>query len=382
MEVLIIGKPAINIYLPLVEFPQEGDVFIINSKNESVGSVSAVSACLLAKWGMKPYFTGVVGNDGYAEKIRNVFAEYKINTKFMETNFEHGTANNYFVLNTKSGVVTKIIYNDPSVELEKYKYDFQPDWAIMDGTDTAGAMALLNNDHKVKTVFYARKADQNTATLASKCTYVVCTQAYAEGLTKIKPNDNAESYVNLYQKIVDVSGKNNVIVILNNRKILYCEENKVKVMPEMQINISDSSSFDSVFTGTLAFALMHDVKIDEAIKFANTSAAISLTKIGEEPAIPTLDEVLDNSGLRDQFKSYKPADSKPEEAPAEEATQEAPQAETPSESTPNAFDQAPVETTQEQPATSEAPPAEEKPVEEAPKEEAQEPQHEETNIFG
>ena len=389
MEVLIIGKPAINIYLPLVEFPQEGDVFIINSKNESVGSVSAVAACLLAKWGIKPHFTGVVGNDGYAEKIRNVFSEYKINTKFMETNFEHGTANNYFVLNTKSGVVTKIIYNDPNVELEKYKYDFQPDWAIMDGTDTAGAMALLNNDNKVKTVFYARRADQNTITLAGKCKYVVCTQAYAEGLTKVHPEDSAESYVNLYQKIVDVSGKNNVIVILNNRKILYCEENKVKVMPEMQINISDSSSFDSVFTGTLSFALMHDVKIDEAIKFANTAAAISLTKIGEEPAIPTLDEVLDNSGLRDQFKSYKPQEEAPvEETPQEGTEQATPEAQETQESTPSAFDQTPVEATEEsKPAeetTAETPaetPAPEAPAE-TKTEEVTEPPHEETNIFG
>ena len=184
------------------------------------------------------------------------------------------------------------------------------------------------------------------------------------------------------QKIVDVSGKNNVIVLLNNRKILYCEENKVKVMPEMQINITDSSSFDSVFTGSFAFALMHDIKIDEAIKFANTSAAISLTKVGEEPAIPTLDEVFDNSGLRDEFKSYKPQETAPE-APVEtaEAPQEAPQ-ET-AEATPSAFEQKPVETSETQEAPVETPPQEEVKAEEvAQPQETQEPQHEETNIFG
>ena len=159
-------------------------------------------------------------------------------------------------------------------------------------------------------------------------------------------------------------------------------------MPEMQINISDSSSFDSVFTGTLAFALMHDVKIDEAIKFANTAAAISLTKIGEEPAIPTLDEVLDNSGLRDQFKSYKPQDEAPaEEAPQEGAEQATPEPQETQESTPSAFDQTPVEATESAPAP-EAPaetpaetPAPEAPAE-AKTEEVTEPPHEETNIFG
>ena len=51
METIIIGKPAVNVYLPLQEFPEEGDVFLIRQKNESVGNVGATSACLLAKWG-------------------------------------------------------------------------------------------------------------------------------------------------------------------------------------------------------------------------------------------------------------------------------------------------------------------------------------------
>ena len=381
MEVLIIGKPAVNVYMPLVEFPHEGDVFTITGKNESVGSVSAVSACLLAKWGIKPHYTGVVGNDAYGEKIRNTFSEYKVNSKFMETNFEHGTATNYFILNTNSGIVTKILYNDPNVELEKYKYDFQPDWAIMDGTDTAGAMALINNDGRVKTVFYARKADNNTVVLAGKSKYVVCTQAYAEVLTKFKPEDTAESYVELYQKIVDSTGKNNVIVILNSRKILYSEQNKVKLLPEMKINISDSSSFDSVFTGALTYALMAELKLDEAIKFANTAAAISLTKIGEEPAIPTLDEVFDNSGLRDRFKSYQPT-QQPEATQEEQPVQET----QPTEPTqPSAFDQQPVpaetQPVQEAPVPEAAPAPEAQPAPVQAEVEPQ-PQHEDTNIFG
>ena len=88
METIIIGKPAVNVYLPLQEYPKEGEVFHIDNKLESVGNVGATTACLLAKWGVKNHFTGVVGNDAYAEKIRNTFQEYKIDTKYMETNFD------------------------------------------------------------------------------------------------------------------------------------------------------------------------------------------------------------------------------------------------------------------------------------------------------
>lgn len=301
METIIIGKPAMNIYLPLQEFPQEGDLFIIKGKNESVGNIGATSACLLAKWGMSTHFTGVVGNDSYAEKIRDTFKTYRVNSKFMETDFEIGTAVNYNILNAKTGVVTKILYNNFESQLKKFKYDFIPDFGIIDGTDFAGAHALLNNNGSVKTVFYGRIGDKDTVAMSKRCTWAVVTEKFAEMMTKETPDGSAEGYVSLYQKIVDSSGKSNYIVILNNHKILYCVDGKVKMLPEMKINIADASSFDSIFVGALSFALMNNIALDDAIKFANTAAAISLSRIGEVDAIPEIDEVLDNSGLREKF---------------------------------------------------------------------------------
>ena len=394
MEILVIGKPAMNVYMPLQEYPQEGDVFTITGKNETLGGVGAVSACLLAKWGIKPHFQGVVGNDPYGEKLRNTLSEYKVESKHVETNFEKGTAVNYIILNIKNGNVTKIRYNDPQVEVTKFKYDFQPEWAILDGSDTAGAMALLNNDAKVNTVFYARIADQNTITLAKRCKYVICTQTYVEGMTKTKidPEASTQDLVDLYQKLVDVSGSNNNIVLLNNKKILYSESNKVKLLPEMKINHSDVSSFDSVFTGAFLYAMINNIILDEAVKFANTAAGISLSKVGEEPAIPTIDEVLDNSGLRDRFKidttQIAQVGTNTQGATQEQvSTEQAVETPAPAEATPqvDAFAQAsegaqavseltqpteqPVATTPETPAP--AQPAE-----------PQVPPHEETNIFG
>ena len=301
MEIIVIGKPAINVYLPLVEFPQEGDLFNITAKNESVGNIGATSACLLAKWGMSTHFSGVVGNDSYADKIRQTFMEHKVNTKFMEVNFETGTSTNYIILNTKSGVVSKILYNDTEATLNKFKYDFIPDFAVIDGTDLPGAWGLLNTNGSCKTVFYGRVGDKDTVNVSKKCTWVVCTQQFVEMMTKTKLEDSQEAYIDIYQKIVDISGKSNYIVLLKNRKILYSIDGQVKLVPEMKINVADLSSFDSIFVGALSFCLANDVKIDDAIKFADTAAAISISRIGEVGAIPTVDEVLDNSGLREKL---------------------------------------------------------------------------------
>lgn len=301
METIIIGKPAVNVYLPLQEFPNEGDVFHINTKYESVGNVGATSSCLLAKYGLKNHFTGVVGNDAYAEKIRNTFKEYGIDTKYIETNYENGTVVNYMILNTKNGITTKVLYNDPENQLVKYKYDFIPNFAIIDGTDFAGAYALLNNTANCQTLFYARFGDKDTINLSKRCTYVVCTQVFAEMMSKETIDDSQASCINLYQRLVDISGKSNYIIILKNHKILYCVDGKVKLVPEMKMNIVDYSSFDSIFVGALAFALIRNINLDDAIKFADTAASISIGKVGEVDSIPELMEVLENSGLKEKF---------------------------------------------------------------------------------
>jgi ribokinase len=315
MEVIAIGKPALNVYLPLQEFPQEGDLFNITSKVESVGNVAATSACILGKWGIPAHFSGVVGNDATAEHIRDTFKKYNVNSKFMETNFTSSTCTNYIILNAKTGVTTKVLFNDVNAQLTKYKYDFIPGFAILDGTDVAGSLALLNNNGaSCKTLFYARRADKETVSLSKKCNHVVCTESFAVTLTHSELDGSAEGYVNMYQKIVDVCGNSNYIVILNNHKILYAVDGAVKMLPEMKINVTDSSSFDSVFVGALAVALIKGLSLDDGIKFANTAAAISLTKVGEETSIPTIEDVLDNSGMREKFGLKETVQQAPAEA--------------------------------------------------------------------
>lgn len=314
MDILTIGKPAINIYLPLQDFPLKGDIFTINKKNESLGNVAATSACLLGKWGMKAHFTGVLGNDAYAEKIRNTFALNKVDSKYLEVSFEKETCVNYNVLNIKDGSNFRILFNDVSHQLTRYKYDFIPNYAIIDGTDFAGAHALLNNNTNCVTVFYGRVADKDSVAMSKRCTYTVCSENFAKGLARVENVETAVDYVNMYQHIVDIGGNSNYIVILNSHKILYSVSGKVKMLPEMKINIVDYSSFDSVFTGAFLYSIANNMVLDDAIKFANTAAAISITKIGEAIAIPELDEVLDNSGLREKLGQAREVNKAPVEA--------------------------------------------------------------------
>ena len=305
MEIIAVGKPAIDVYLNLVEFPQEGDVFRINKKVESVGNAAATSACLLSKWGFHVNFCGSIGDDGYADKIKNVFKEHKINTKYLETDYEGGCAVNNFIVNTKNKNITKILYSSDTSALKRFKFDFTPEWAVFDGTDIPATLGVINTNPGLKSVFFLNTVNKDINNIAKKCTWIIVNQNYAVNLTKAQLDGSAEAYVAMYQQLVDINGQSNYIILLNNHKILYVEDGKVKMLPDLQFNMEDSSSFESIFTGAFTFAMALGLTLDEAIKFANTATSIGLGKVGEVDSIPDIQEVIDNSGLAERINEQK-----------------------------------------------------------------------------
>ena len=325
MEIIAVGKPAIDVYLNLIEFPQEGDVFRLNKKIESVGNASATSACLLSKWGLHVNFCGSVGDDGYADKIKNVFKEHKINTKYLETDYEGGCAVNNFIVNTKNKSITKILYSSDTSALKRFKFDFTPDLAVFDGTDIPATLGVINTNPGLKSVFYLNTVNKEINNIAKKCTWIIVNQNYAVNLTKAQLDGSAEAYVAMYQQLVDINGQSNYIILLNNHKILYVEDGKVKMLPDLQFNNEDSSSFESIFTAAFTFAVALDLSLDESVKFANTATSIGLGKVGEVDAIPNLQDVIDNSGLAARINEQK-AKITGNDYQAPTSTQAAPQA--------------------------------------------------------
>jgi hypothetical protein len=118
--------------------------------------------------------------------------------------------------------------------------------------------------------------------------------------TQITTNDCDADIVQLS---VDMFGQTASIENLSDLYEMYPlgEEGKVKMLPEMKINEADKSSFDSIFTSALSFGLICNMTMNDAIKLGNTAAAMSLSKIGEQAAIPELDDVLANSGLKEKL---------------------------------------------------------------------------------
>jgi ribokinase len=63
-------------------------------------------------------------------------------------------------------------------------------------------------------------------------------------------------------------------------------------LPTKQVEVVDTTAAGDVFNGAFAYAIAKGEDIEDAIRYANAAATISVTRMGAQPSIPTVDEML------------------------------------------------------------------------------------------
>jgi ribokinase len=64
-----------------------------------------------------------------------------------------------------------------------------------------------------------------------------------------------------------------------------------RLVPGFKVNAVDTTAAGDIFNGALSVALAEGKALDEAIRFANAAAAISVTRLGAQPSAPRRTEI-------------------------------------------------------------------------------------------
>ncbi len=298
MKILVVGKPVYNTILTVENYPEENLKYNAVEKLNLGGGASLYAATLLGKWNMQVGYSGMIGSDDAGKEIKQQLDKYNVGTKLLEINYEHSTNKSYIIINKQNGSSTELSNINHEVNVKKFKYDFKPDYILLDGSDEDGSLAALNNHPDAKVILFANKVSESLYNLSKKCDYVVANKDYAEALTKLKLDQKSKNLVNFMQKIKDFNRANHV-VMMRDKGVLYVSDNQVKMMPAININsIVDDTHSGFIFFGAFAYGIINNYNIDDAVKLANVSAGLSLTKLGSENALVELNDVLDLSGIK------------------------------------------------------------------------------------
>lgn len=267
MNVLIIGKPQIDVTLIIDEYPSEGTTNLVKEREIIPGGISLYVAIMLANWGVKVAYTGVIGGEEEGLKVKSILENNRLESKYIEINYEVKTDKNYSVL-SNTGKRTNIMYNNEKY-LSKYRFDFDPDYIITDGSDIPGALGVINNYPNAKVIMLAKELTKNHYNLTKKCSYVVASGKFASAAVKLPINyKKSKTLVELIQKLQDLENAKYTIN-LEDHGTLYVKDRQVKYIAKIESNLRDEYMREAAFFGAFCYGILNNLDIDSVSKISN-----------------------------------------------------------------------------------------------------------------
>ncbi|KVL79051.1 ribokinase [Burkholderia ubonensis] len=122
--------------------------------------------------------------------------------------------------------------------------------------------------------------------------YLIPNEVEAAALTGLPIRDPADAEV--AARALQAGGARNVLVTLGARGVLaLTADGAARHYPASAVQAVDTTAAGDTFIGGFAARVAGGADVDAAIRFAQRAAALSVTRAGAQPSIPTLAELAD-----------------------------------------------------------------------------------------
>lgn len=285
-KVLCIGQVAYDITLLVDHYPEENKKMRVNEKVECAGGSAFNSAYLLKTWEVDASFIGSIGKDYYGSKIQQEAQEIALPCFFHETDM---TTTSYIITNVSTGSRTILTNKNKSAiyqgKIPEEKYDM----LVLDSNEVELSLKMLEKYPNVISILDAGKLCDEVLTLGKKVDYFVCSKDFAEKFTNLSLQGD-EDYRKAYDLIKE-HFQNKVIITLEEKGCFTKLEDYVLV-PSIPVKSVDSTGAGDIYHGALAYFILEDYPLLDAMRYANIAGALSVTKIGSKASQPQKEEVL------------------------------------------------------------------------------------------
>lgn len=286
-KVVIVGSINVDMVFTSDIRPKAGETVLGNAFSIIPGGKGANQAVAAAKLGAKTYMIGCVGNDSNGEfSLRNL-QNMNVNTEGVKIidDIPTGVANIVVADNDNSIIVIsganfevnkEIIENNKSLILSADIVLLQLEIPM----NIVEYIIEICSKHNVKVLLNPAPAAKLSNTVIENATYITPNE---HELKIIFNNNNTDEILKSYP--------NKLIVTLGSKGVKYFDGNEIKQIPSNKVDVVDTTGAGDTFCGGLAAALVRGDNLEDAIIFANKAASFTVTKLGAQSGMPTLNQL-------------------------------------------------------------------------------------------
>ncbi len=297
-NIIILGSANMDMVIKTDHFPEPGETMIGGEFLLVPGGKGANQAVAAARMGGRVMLIARMGNDLFGKQNLANFEKEGIDTRFITLDPEQPSGVAQITVN-KQGENTIIVAPGANFAVGKNEIE-----ALQRDIDKAGILlmqleiplhaildaAKLAAKRGVKVILNPAPAQKLPDEIFPHLFMITPNETEAGILTDIKVVDEKSAYLAAEQLVG--RGIDQVIITLGAAGAFVYSPTFKGIIPTTQVEVMDTTAAGDTFNGALAVALVEGKDIQSAVRFALKAATISVQRMGAQPSIPTLDEVV------------------------------------------------------------------------------------------
>ena len=295
-KIIVIGSSNTDMVVRSEHLPRPGESVVGGGFMMAGGGKGANQAVAVARMGHRVIFAAALGDDMFGDAALSGYQRFGIDTSFIVRK------------DTPSGVALIMVdsegQNSISVALGANNAltidDVLPALEQIDAGDivllqleipmaTIEAVVAIASAKGAKVILNPAPAATVSENILSKLYLITPNQTEAQTLTGIEVKD--EVTANLAAQVLCSRGVDRVVITMGSLGAYLYEDGKGVIIPAKRVAAVDTTAAGDVYNGALCAALAEGMTLVEALNFATKASAISVTRVGAQPSVPTREEV-------------------------------------------------------------------------------------------
>jgi ribokinase len=298
-RLVVVGSVNVDMVVKGQRLPMPGETVTGGQFVMAAGGKGANQAVAAARLGAEVTFIAKVGQDAFGDQAIAGYRREGIITDWIVRDRDHPTgvalilvdARGENLISVASGANHALLPADVERAADVIR---NADAVVMQleiPLETVEYTARLAADAGVPVILDPAPvpAERLEDSLVSQVAYLKPNETEAERLTGIHVHDEASA--RLAADNLLTRGARHVIITLGGRGALWASRHEASFVAGRPVKVLDSTAAGDSFSGALACSLARGQTLDEAVRYANLAAALSVTRLGAQPSLPTADEV-------------------------------------------------------------------------------------------
>ncbi len=293
-KIVVVGSFNMDLTAYMERLPRPGETVGGRKFVTGPGGKGSNQAVAAARLGAEVWFIGRVGEDVFAEAAINTWKKEGIHTEFVIRDPDHATGVAPIWVDD-AGENSIVVVLGSNLNMQPADVDAAA--AIIASADVLITQLEINYDmvayalkvakeKGVRTILNPAPAGTLPAEVVALADYLTPNETELEALSGMP---GAE--VSVAARSLLTTEEQTAVVTLGAAGACYVRKGSSAQMPTYKVNVVDTTGAGDAFNGGLAVALAEGKSLEAAIKFANATAALCVTRPGTAPSMPTRAEV-------------------------------------------------------------------------------------------